>query len=245
MTTRTAGVRALLRGLLRDDLTDLLLGSACVGCARPGRALCVACVRDLDAGARPASPDPRPSGLPPVWTASSYDGTARAALLAHKERGRTSLAGPLGTALSRALDAAVEDASSRAASGLLVVPVPSSRNAVRTRGHDPLARIARRAAAQLRARGLRVFVCPGLRLGRPVADQAGLDAAARRRNLAGAFEVRGRFRTSLTSRPVVVVDDVMTTGATLAESAEALRRADVDVVAAAVVAATSRHLHRS
>ncbi|MET9018877.1 phosphoribosyltransferase family protein [Actinopolymorpha sp. NPDC004070] len=79
-----------------------------------------------------------------------------------------------------------------------------------------------------------------LAVGRRVADQAGLDARARRANLAGAFVVRVRSRDLLTGRAVLLVDDVLTTGATLAEAARVLRVAGVNVRAAAVVAATRR-----
>jgi predicted amidophosphoribosyltransferase len=72
---------------------------------------------------------------------------------------------------------------------------------------------------------------------RRVADQAGLTAADRATNLSGALRVRQDLR----GLRVVVVDDVITTGATLAEAARALRAAGAEVPAAAVIAATERH----
>lgn len=237
-------VRELLGNLIRDDLPDLVLGSRCVGCERPGRALCPGCAPALAGRPYRTAPDPEPPGLPAVWTTSRYAGVPRAALLAYKERGRVTLAGPLGAAMANALDAAVSAAASVSGSGVAdgpvaVVPVPSTRARVRHRGYDPLLALTRRAVRRIRRTGRDVRLCRPLRLVRPVADQAELDAAARLANLADAFEV-DRDRSAVLGRPVVLVDDVLTTGATLLSAGQALRAAGADVVGAAVVAATPR-----
>ncbi|WP_344294034.1 phosphoribosyltransferase family protein, partial [Streptomyces synnematoformans] len=112
--------------------------------------------------------------------------------------------------------------------------------AVVRRGHDPVRRIALVAAERLRRRGIRAELLPVLRQRRAVADQAGLSAAARRRNARGALEaVRGGApRLRAPGCRVVLVDDVLTTGASLAEAARAVRAAGAgDALAAAVVAA--------
>ncbi|KJY25776.1 phosphoribosyltransferase family protein, partial [Streptomyces katrae] len=84
-----------------------------------------------------------------------------------------------------------------------------------------------------------------LRLRRQVADQAGLGARQRWENLAGALEVRpGGTRMAAGAR-IVVVDDVVTTGATLEEAARALRAAGLWADAAAVVAAPSGSFARA
>jgi predicted amidophosphoribosyltransferase len=149
-------------------------------------------------------------------------------IVAYKERGRSGLALPLGVALARAVSAAGLPA--------LLVPVPSTRASIRRRGYDPTLRIARVAARLLASRGEPVRCRRLLAHRRRVVDQAGLSAPGRLANLAGALVARRDLR----GVRVIVVDDVVTTGATLVEAARALRAAGAEVCAAAVVAATTR-----
>jgi predicted amidophosphoribosyltransferase len=121
---------------------------------------------------------------------------------------------------------------------VVLVPVPSSAWASRARGADVAALLAGRAARDLRAPGRPARAVRGLRQRRRVHDQAGLGAPGRAANVAGAFTVRRPARRRLRGRVVVVVDDVVTTGASAAEACRALRSAGVEVVAVAAVAWT-------
>jgi predicted amidophosphoribosyltransferase len=216
---------------------DLLLGGACVGCAREGPALCSHCGRCLERLPRRATPTPAPPGLPPVYAVTGYDGAAKAALLAHKEEGRLVLARPLGRALALSCFGVLTTAAGRP-ERVRLVPVPSTAARVRQRGHDPLLRIARECRRALSSAGIVAAVHPALRAVRSLEDQAGLTAQARHENLRGALRVVGRRSTE---GPVIVVDDIITTGATAVEAARALTLAGADVLGVAVVAATERH----
>jgi hypothetical protein len=113
---------------------------------------------------------------------------------------------------------------------VLLVPVPSARRAVAARGHDPARRIALAAAGELRRGGVPARVVAVLRQRRGVADQAGLSSRARLDNLAGALAVAPGGARLLLGGPVVLVDDLMTTGASLAEAARAVRVAMAEAV---------------
>ncbi|MES4907237.1 MULTISPECIES: ComF family protein [unclassified Streptomyces] len=221
------------------EIAGLVLPAGCAGCGRAGGALCGPCRAALcGAGARPVRPGPAPPGLPPVHAAVAYEDEARAVLLAHKERGELRLAAALGEALAGAVSAACP--RRRPGRPLLLVPVPSARRAVAARGHDPARRIALAAAGVLRRGGRPARVLPVLRQLRAVTDQTGLDARRRLENLAGALGAVPGCGRLLAEGPVVLVDDLVTTGASLAEAARAVRAAGGPVVGAAVVAAAPR-----
>lgn len=208
-------------------LLDLAVPRRCAGCACPGSLVCPSCRAALAGQPVAHSPWPRPPGLPPLTAVAAYDGPVRALLIAHKERGRLGLTPVLGAAVASA--AAGHQPQ-------VLVPVPSSAAARRARGFDHTLRLARAAAANLRDVG----VVPLLAVRRAVADSAGLSAAQRSHNLTGAFAADPRLLPLLQGRRVVVVDDLVTTGASLVEAARALGAAGIPVAGAAAVAATLR-----
>jgi predicted amidophosphoribosyltransferase len=222
---------------LLGALADLVLPRNCAGCGRPGAVLCRWCSPHL-AAPRLAAPRRFPEGFPPTVAAGAYAGPVRSAVLAFKEHGRAELAGPLGTALALAVVAVTGALPGRRP--VLLVPVPSSRAALRTRGRDHVRELTRSAVGELAAAGLPVTVAGLLRRRGRVLDSAGLSAAQRRANLAGSFALAG---SPPSGALLVLVDDVVTSGATLTEAAAVLdsatRRSDPPVLAA-VVAATPR-----
>ena len=203
---------------------DLLLGAACPGCGRPSRALCAACSAAV-------APHPRVVRTRPVDIAASgeHAGVLRLAIVAWKEEGRTSLLRPL----AHLLAASVVEVVGESLASVVLVPVPTSRRSRLVRGADVVDQLAREAAGLLRCTGADVTVRQALRVARRTADQSGLGARERARNLAGAFALRSG--TGLAG-DVVVVDDIVTTGATIGEAARALRAAGHGPRVAAVVA---------
>lgn len=233
-------------------IADLTAPRTCAGCALPGTSWCARCDRSLAAGlrVRPARPDPCPPGLPRVVTAGAYAGALAAVVAAYKDGDRRDLVAVLAPIAAAAIGGALRQLPA-AVSTVALVPIPASPASLRRRGDRPLATLVRRAAPMVATDG------PGgprtllvseraLVVRRRVGDQARLDAATRYRNLAGAMAA-----PALRGQPAVdcfvVVDDVMTTGATLAEAARALRagagatlRPGPIIVAATLAAAVRR-----
>ena len=229
-------------GPLLAALADLVLPRTCAGCGLPGATLCRRCA-GLLATPRLAQPRRFPVGFPPTVAAGAYAGPVRPAVNAFKEQGRAELAAPLGAALALAVAAVRRGAGGgqQERRPLLLVPVPTSPAAVRTRGRDHVRELTDRAVAELRAAGVPAAECRALRRQGRARDSAGLGVAQRRANLAGTFVLDPRPRPP--DALLVLVDDVVTTGATLTEAAVVLsagRATGAAPVLGAVVAATPR-----
>lgn len=216
-------------GMSRAAWLAHVLPLRCATCdreVRPGRhapALCPDCGNALTA----VGTHTERLGDIDVVAPFRFDGVPRQALHELKFRGNTPLAIPLGTALGRVL-------FELPAGEHLLVPVPLHWRRRWSRGHDQAAGLARVAA---RARpGFRVR--HALRRCHSTAPQVGLGREARKANLAAAFAVRYRHRAVVRGARVVLLDDVVTTGATLLAARAALLTAgaaEVVLAAAAVV----------
>lgn len=208
---------------LIDELAAFALSGCCAGCDLLGTLLCDECGRALV-----AAPMRRetPGGLP-VTAALVYDAVTARCIRRLKEEGETLLARPLGPALGAALRSAIADEAYDAERPSLV-PVPTSAAAFRRRGYRVPELLIRRAGFQ----SSRLLASA-----RSTADQRGLGAAERGRNVAGSM----RARHARDAYDVIVVDDVVTTGATLDEAARALTTAGFRVRGAVTLAVTPRH----
>ncbi|MCP2015772.1 ComF family protein [Deinococcus sp. HSC-46F16] len=204
------------------DLLRALLPRPCPGCeAQLGRerGLCPACRAALRPRVETHSPlSPRP--MPHLVTLGPYRGVTRRAARALKFGGARDLAGALGERLAAGVP---PEWGVRA-----VVPVPLHASRERERGFNQAELLGQAIAAELG-----VPCVPALRRTRATAQQARLHAAERGANLAGAFQADGR---RLPAGPVLLLDDVLTTGSTLIACRDALHAAGAGPVYFAVVA---------
>lgn len=222
-------------GAVAGRLLDLALPAVCVGCGREGTSICHGCGMALRvrAGVLPGVPIGMPSDVPaPLlqldWC-GPFNGVIRDALHAIKYRGDVRIAEPLGLAVA-------ERWREAGAGGDLVVHVPVHPTRARERGYDQAERIAR-----VVARELGLAYRSALVRTRATTAQFSLDRAARATNVSGAFavanlETAGGGAAGVGGRWVLLVDDVVTTGATLAACAEVLLAAGAVGVSAVTVA---------
>ncbi|GAA1317105.1 ComF family protein [Leucobacter albus] len=234
-----------LRELALDALA-LLWPTACAGCGALDRELCDGCRDEIVTGP-PAQPLVRVDGAgAPCYAASEYAGALRSVLLSYKHGGAYGFVRPLGARLRTTLVAALAatpettpDARPGARPGSpmpLVVPAPSRRQRTRERGWRHVDELVR--VALLRGR-LPLERCSALAASRGRTGQVGLSAVAREANASRITVRRSKTRT-VHGRSVVLVDDIVTTGATARAAVAALEAAGATVVAVVALCSAVR-----
>lgn len=229
---------------LLEAALDLVLMGECALCAAhlQGRAaLCAPCAVEVDSQTFPAAqrtqPDPAPSGFPACATAASGD-AVRGLVTAWKDHGRTDLQPILTALLAQALSGVVDEADLTRArwrdGAILLVPAPISALARRRQGQAPMLDLARTVLTEDFA------LVDALVLTRVVADQSRLGWRERARNVGGSMGVRTAAVERICGADCVVVDDIVTTGATLTEASRALLEAGARTVQAATCIASVR-----
>lgn len=238
-----------MEGLV-TDVADLALSRACVACDVIGSILCPTCRASLITvqlhEVRSDEPQDWREGIgsgpgefmPPVVVASRYEGAAKRVIIAHKEHGVLGLTPTLGSMLAMSI-AVLGDGP------FAIVAIPPHRDSIRRRGIDTLGAIAERAAGELRAAGWRAQCLPLLQRQADGGRHVGRSAQARRSAVRGtmALDLRVLRRGALgcgERTGIVVVDDVVTTGATVHEAIRTLRRAGFGVAGVAAVSGTQR-----
>lgn len=234
-------------GAAAAELLALAIPVDCVCCGAEDLALCVLCDRQVRLLTRhpfraeesaPALMTVDGGLILPVVAAGVYRGELAQAVLSFKNHGQQQLTSVLARGLGQGLAAAVPGLG-----GVCLVPVPSSTGAYIRRGFSPVHLLL----AELR----RGTVVPGtgvvdvIRKSRRRAareqlpgGQKGLGRGARASRVRGSMKVPGHQRAKMAGLRCIIVDDVLTTGATLAEAARALHLSGAVVVGAVVLAAT-------
>ncbi|HET6731326.1 ComF family protein [Mycobacterium sp.] len=207
-------------------MLDLVLPLECGGCGAPSTRWCPACMREL--AVKPDQPHlitPRLDPGVPVFSLGRYAAARREAIVAVKEHGRADLINPLAGALHfgliNLLTWGVVDTP------LCVVPAPTRRSAARRRGGDPVTQMALAATGELSD----ITVTAVLRMRAFARDSVGLSSTDRQRNVAGRVKA-----VKVVAGDVLVVDDIVTTGATAAESVRVLESNGAHVVAVLALA---------
>ena len=223
-------MRAPRHAPLVKALLDVLLPPACPGCGREGTAVCSRCLvhlqrrRDEPAGTPLGLAAAQPAGLVQLEWCCAYSGPARACLHALKYDGELRLVEPLAEQMAARWQRA-------GIGGDVLVPVPVHAARLRQRGFDQAELLARAVG-----RVLKLPVATALERASKTAAQHALTRKARATNVGGAFVVKAAHRGQVSGRWVVLVDDVVTTGATFSGCAQALYAAGADAVSGLALA---------
>lgn len=236
---------------LVSDVSALLLPVACPGCGQHDVVVCRVCLalfaqglRRSDSGASKLNRfDHQP--VLPVWSLTDYDGAVRQIILAWKNHRRADLSPLLSTLLAVAaqdLAPAIESAMTGnythpGEQRIHVVPMPSSAANQRRRGRNPVLELAQSVATGFEGSGVKSVVADQLVQRRGVRDQVGLSRQQRQQNLEGGLTLRKGAQP----RPgdlLLLVDDILTTGSTLAAADKILTRTGAVTLGGLTLAAT-------
>jgi len=210
---------------LFSDFKYLLFPTRCFGCRELGYSICSQCRKLWN----PHLYQSRILDLA-VYSAIPYSPIAKNILLSAKEQNIKSADELVRSALRASLQELFQKYSSCA-----LVPIPSGRSSNRRRGRDFINEMAVSVA-----RDFGVAVLPLLEHQRIIRDQSKLDIASRRQNLAMALSIKPEFRGNYSGEKVVILDDLVTTGATINEANRALTKAGFAVQAAATACVALR-----
>ncbi|MGB3764233.1 MAG: phosphoribosyltransferase family protein [Ornithinimicrobium sp.] len=169
-------------------------------------------------------------------------------IVAWKDQDRAHLSRVLAPLLARTVRTALGECTPLtrqliAAGGAVAVPIPSRAAGTRVRGRVPVTEVLRMVLPD-RAPGAALRPLQALKYVRPVRDQAGLGHRDRAQNVTGAMAVSSRLARHLEGVPVILVDDILTTGSTLAEATRVVRAAGAGPVLAVALSATERRSTR-
>jgi predicted amidophosphoribosyltransferase len=209
---------------------DLILPRECGGCGAPATGWCDTCAKELSVSAQqPVVVNPRIDPQVPVFALGRYAGARRQAILALKERGRGDLVAPLARGLALGVHRLL--VWGMVETPLTIVPAPTRRWAARRRGGDPVTKVAMAAVAG----HPEISVVRALRMRALARDSVGLTTSARERNVAGRVLLHGA-RLGRPSTEVLLVDDIVTTGATAREAVRVLQAGGTRVAAVLTIA---------
>lgn len=224
--------RDSLLGMMRDALFP----RGCAGCDRPDEVLCGDC-RSLFANWR--SRELVAHGTAQTWSASTYRGVVRHAILAWKDHDDTELDTVFGEVMTSLLEHSAISVSCRQQTAVLVVPVPSSRTSIRRRGRRHIDPLAKAVANALCGHGLDAKPYRALTSiasgGRSVQQASSAQRAQR---------IGGRIALGsdavMQGQQVVLVDDIITTGSTLRQCAQTCRQGGAEVIGAMTLTEAKR-----
>ena len=219
---------------LLEEFLNLVLPTQCAICGTSGSSICQDCQNEYFYQPRRVSRFDL-SG----FSSCLYEKEVAAVIQAAKEDGQTAILKTMAKSMAKSMAKIITTFAP--ADSIYLVPIPSKKSSTLNRGYNPTTLLAAGVARHL-AQDFNLLVKVGdiLKLNRDVLDQASLSGQERRNNLIGAMSLKKNLERQSVSNlgAVWLVDDVVTTGATIREAARCLREAGLSISGFLVFAET-------
>ncbi len=217
------------------SLRSLVFPPVCLGCGDSGAIICLHCQKLFATAPTRSQVDHLP-----LLISAKYQERTAGIVLAAKEAGSATAKAALASALLGPLEQLL---SSGTAEKVALLPMPSRASANRRRGYDHSAKLAQAARDLIAPRwpSVQFDVVPIFRHNRRVRDQTGLTPKERGENLHQAFSLDPGQFLRLAGQDLLLLDDVVTTGATVREGVRALKLANLEPLAVIAACASPRY----
>ena len=212
------------------SLKELVFTKLCISCAAPGYWLCPACLPDWHTNVKKNSFDGKP-----IYFKSDYTSKTASVILAAKESNDLNAIALLASAISQSIIFSIADL--RLSNEITLITIPSAPSAIRRRGRDHINTLAEYVQKELEQNSITAYYAPILFQKKSIRDQSQLSGQQRMENTKGKFAVKS---CEVPQGAVYLIDDLVTTGASMLEGARALSEAKITIAAGVTACAVGR-----
>jgi ComF family protein len=213
------------------SLKDLIYPEICLCCGKNGAKICDECSRYWLA-------KPNGSKVENIWLffVATYDEATSQVILAAKEAGNKDAVRLIAKSIASSISFAIQNLG--ISQPINLVTIPSQLNAIRRRGRDHIKDLAQEVIIQLNQQKIKTNYLPILKPIKKIKDQSDLNGLQRKENMSHAFTVKS---SPISQSTVILIDDLVTTGASIQEGVRALAEAKITVDAVVTACAVGRN----
>lgn len=214
-----------------QSLKELIYPEICLCCGKTGAKICDSCSRYWLA-------KPNRSKVENIWLffVATYDEATSQVILAAKEAGNKDAVRLIARSIASSVSFAIVNLG--ISQPINLVTIPSQLSAIRRRGRDHIKDLAQEVIIQLNQQDINAICLPILKPIKKIKDQSDLNGLQRKENMNHAFTVKS---SPISQSTVILIDDLVTTGASIQEGVRALSEAKITVDAVVTACAVGRN----
>ena len=212
------------------SLKELIFSKACISCSVPQFWLCPSCLAGWNTNVKKSS-----IGSKPIYFKSDYTSKTASVILAAKEGNDLNAIALLASAISQSIVFSTLDL--RVNGIITLITIPSSSSAIRRRGRDHINILAQHVLKNLEEKSITAYYAPILFQKKSTKDQSALSSRQRMENTKGNFVVKS---CEIPQGAIYLIDDLITTGASMLEGVRALSEAKITIAAGVTACAVGR-----